>query len=80
MPTVLLRATRHSPANGRIGMGVDDAFADPALGWRRHVASAPRVHRVDAHHYSILRDPAVTEVAARLDEALYRLAGNTGER
>jgi thioesterase domain-containing protein len=83
VPTVLLRATRHSPSNGRIGMGVDDAFADPALGWRPHVAAEPRVHRVEAHHYSILRDPAVAEVAAHIDAALRGLGAgpaSAGER
>jgi thioesterase domain-containing protein len=84
VPTVLLRATLHSPSNGRIGMGVDDAFADPALGWSPHIASKPRVHRVEAHHYSILRAPAVAEVAAHIDEALRGLPctgpASAGER
>ncbi|MFP8960545.1 SDR family NAD(P)-dependent oxidoreductase [Streptomyces nanhaiensis] len=70
VPVLLLRAARTSPRNGRIGMGVDDSFDDEALGWRPHVAGPLEVVPVAAHHYSMLRDPAVTEVAAALNRAL----------
>ncbi|WP_158852434.1 type I polyketide synthase [Saccharothrix deserti] len=73
-PVLLLRAGRTSPRNARIGMGVDDAFDEHDLGWSGHVAGEFRVVEVDAHHYSILGDPAVKHVADAISSALARIA------
>ncbi|MDB1087492.1 SDR family NAD(P)-dependent oxidoreductase [Streptomyces sp. ACA25] len=70
VPVLLLRAALTSPRNGRIGMGVDDAFDDEALGWRPHVHGHLDIHPVAGHHYAMLRDPAVADIAAHLDRAL----------
>ncbi|WP_086666096.1 type I polyketide synthase [Lentzea kentuckyensis] len=67
---VLLRAARTSPRNARIGMGVDDAFDDHDLGWAGFVTGEFRVVEVDAHHYSMLADPAVKHVADEISAAL----------
>jgi non-ribosomal peptide synthetase component F/thioesterase domain-containing protein/NADP-dependent 3-hydroxy acid dehydrogenase YdfG len=77
VPVLLLRAAHTSPRNGRIGMGVDDSFDDEALGWRPHVGGPLEVVPVAAHHYSMLRDPAVTGVAAALSRALDSLGPDT---
>jgi acyl transferase domain-containing protein/thioesterase domain-containing protein/NAD(P)-dependent dehydrogenase (short-subunit alcohol dehydrogenase family) len=72
--TLLVRATRTSPRNSGIGMGVDDTPPGvPDLGWRAHLARPPHTVDVDAHHYSVLRPPAVAAVAAALDRQLSTL-------
>ncbi|MFC3891234.1 SDR family NAD(P)-dependent oxidoreductase [Lentzea rhizosphaerae] len=73
-PVLLLRAGRTSPRNARIGMGVDDSFDEHDLGWSDHVTGEFRVVEVDAHHYSILGDPAVQHVAGEISSALSRIA------
>ncbi|HET6709119.1 thioesterase domain-containing protein, partial [Amycolatopsis sp.] len=70
VPVLLLRAGVVSPRNSRIGMGVDDSFDEPELGWRPYVEGELTVGEIDAHHYTILHDPAVTEVAASISAAL----------
>uniref|UniRef100_UPI000A39D43D thioesterase domain-containing protein n=1 Tax=Amycolatopsis kentuckyensis TaxID=218823 RepID=UPI000A39D43D len=70
VPVLLLRAGVVAPRNSRIGMGVDDSFDEPDLGWRPYVAGELTVEEVDAHHYTILHDPAVATVAARISAAL----------
>ncbi|WP_410641074.1 SDR family NAD(P)-dependent oxidoreductase [Amycolatopsis sp. lyj-346] len=70
VPVLLLRAGVVSPRNSRIGMGVDDSFDEPDLGWRPYVEGELTVEEVDAHHYTILHDPAVAVVAARISAAL----------
>jgi len=70
VPVLLLRAGVVSPRNSRIGMGVDDSFDEPGLGWRPYVAGELTVEEIDAHHYTILHDPAVAAVAARISAAL----------
>ncbi|MEU0534153.1 SDR family NAD(P)-dependent oxidoreductase [Amycolatopsis tolypomycina] len=70
VPVLLLRAGVVSPRNSRIGMGVDDSFDEPALGWRPYVEGELTVEEVGAHHYTILHDPAVATVAARISAAL----------
>ncbi|MEV4481654.1 SDR family NAD(P)-dependent oxidoreductase [Micromonospora coxensis] len=73
--TLLVRATRTAPRNSGIGMGVDDTPPGvPDLGWRGHLARPPHTVDVDAHHYSVLRPPAVTAVAAALDSHLRALS------
>ncbi|MEU5845332.1 SDR family NAD(P)-dependent oxidoreductase [Saccharopolyspora shandongensis] len=69
--TLLVRADRPAPRNSGVGMGVDDTppgLAD--LGWARHLAGPLDVVGVDAHHYSLLGPPAITQVAAAINEAL----------
>ncbi|MFD8493753.1 SDR family NAD(P)-dependent oxidoreductase [Amycolatopsis sp. NPDC059657] len=76
VPVLLLRAGVASPRNSGIGMGVDDSFAEHELGWRPYVAGTLSVEEIDAHHYTILHDPAVTAVADRISQALK--TGKTG--
>lgn len=68
-PVLLLRAAEKSPRNGGEGMGVDD-IDDADLGWGPWITGAFEVHDVPAHHYSILRDPALERVAPVVDAAL----------
>jgi thioesterase domain-containing protein/NAD(P)-dependent dehydrogenase (short-subunit alcohol dehydrogenase family) len=69
--TLLLRADRRAPRNSGIGMGVDDTPPGrPDLGWTAHLATPPEVHGIDADHYSIVRPPAVAQVAVLLNAAL----------
>ncbi|MEV1009695.1 SDR family NAD(P)-dependent oxidoreductase [Streptomyces sp. NPDC049881] len=77
VPVLLLRTGRAAPGNTRIGMGVDDAFDEPDLGWGPYVAGGMTVHTVDAHHYSLLRAPAVADVARHLGAALRRKPADT---
>jgi thioesterase domain-containing protein/NADP-dependent 3-hydroxy acid dehydrogenase YdfG len=66
---LLFRASRPSPRNAGIGMGVDDVpGAD--LGWTPFVGGRFETVDVDAHHYSVLREPAVGVIATRLRAAL----------
>jgi thioesterase domain-containing protein len=72
-PALLIRADRRAPRNSGIGMGVDDTppgLAD--LGWGAHLAGPLDVVGVDAHHYALLRPPALPRVAAAVDAALRR--------
>ncbi|MGP4017795.1 SDR family NAD(P)-dependent oxidoreductase [Saccharopolyspora sp. 5N708] len=69
--TLLVRADHSAPRNSGVGMGVDDTppgLAD--LGWGHHLAGPLDVVGVSAHHYSLLRPPAITHVAAAINEAL----------
>lgn len=69
---LLIRCTRVSPNNSGIGMGIDDTPAEHAvdLGWLRHLSAPVHVVDVDAHHYSVLRAPALDVVVAELDRVL----------
>ncbi|MGA9870215.1 MAG: SDR family NAD(P)-dependent oxidoreductase, partial [Rhodococcus sp. (in: high G+C Gram-positive bacteria)] len=70
--TLLVRCTRRAPNNSGIGMGIDDtpsAFSAD-LGWSRHLAGRLTVVAADAHHYSMLREPALDDVVEHLDHAL----------
>ncbi|WP_221350522.1 type I polyketide synthase [Streptomyces beigongshangae] len=67
---LLIAATRRSPHNAGVGMGVDDAGDLPALGWLPHVGGPVDAHTVEGHHYSLLHDPAVRRTAALIDRAL----------
>ncbi|MET8763273.1 SDR family NAD(P)-dependent oxidoreductase [Lentzea sp. NPDC004782] len=66
---LLFRAGRPSPRNAGIGMGVDDVAAAD-LGWTPFVGGRLATVDVDAHHYSVLQDPAVGVIAARMRAAL----------
>ncbi|GAA2280554.1 hypothetical protein GCM10010145_59470 [Streptomyces ruber] len=67
---LLVAASRRSPHNAGVGMGVDDAGDLPALGWLPHVSGPVDAHTVEGHHYSLLHDPAVRRTAALIDQAL----------
>lgn len=64
-PVLLFRADEASPRNSRVGMGVDDA-TDADLGWTHYVDGGLTVVPVAAHHYSIVRRPAVERIAPTL--------------
>lgn len=63
VPVLLLRADAASPVNSRTGMGVDDNFGEPDLGWGPYVEGPFTVTDVPGHHYSVLREPGLTSVA-----------------
>ncbi|MDJ0363087.1 type I polyketide synthase [Rhodococcus sp. H29-C3] len=73
--TVLVRCTELAPNNSGIGMGIDDTPTEFAvdLGWSRHLTGPLTVVDADAHHYSILRAPALDAVLAHLDRALTKI-------
>ncbi|MDG4795592.1 type I polyketide synthase [Micromonospora sp. WMMD1082] len=73
VPVLLLRAGRTAPSNTRVGMGVDDAFDEVDLGWGPFVAGPMAIKVVDAHHYSMLRSPALSAVARHIDTTLARV-------
>ncbi|MDO4609789.1 type I polyketide synthase [Corynebacterium sp.] len=75
VPVLLMRAGRTSPCNSGEGMGVDDAD-EPLLGWRGLIRGPVSEHEIDAHHYSLLRDPALPEVVRLIDDALRRWTGD----
>jgi acyl transferase domain-containing protein/thioesterase domain-containing protein/acyl carrier protein len=70
--TLLIRADRAAPRNSGIGMGVDDTPPDRLtdLGWGEHLAGTPHVVGTDAHHYGLLRPPALAAVAAAVRDGL----------
>nr|BBH88040.1 hypothetical protein KTC_27910 [Thermosporothrix sp. COM3] len=67
---VLIRAGERSPVNSQVGVGVDDNFADPYLGWGSYVQGKIVIHTVDGHHYTLVRRPAVEELATILRQYL----------
>lgn len=76
--TLLVRCTRRAPRNSGIGMGVDDAYDLPDLGWSEHLPQRLRVVEVDAHHYGVLHPPALTTVSEAVNAALSRRASREG--
>ena len=66
VPVLLLRADAASPVNSRTGMGVDDNFGEPDLGWGPYVDGPFTVTDVPGHHYSVLREPGLTSVAREI--------------
>ncbi|WP_134324085.1 type I polyketide synthase [Cumulibacter soli] len=70
VPVLLVRAADRAPYNGRLGMGVDDALDDDALGWRPYVDGELTVRTAPGHHYSVIRDDGARVVAAELDRVL----------
>ncbi|RBP64943.1 acyl transferase domain-containing protein [Brevibacterium sanguinis] len=73
VPTLLVRAAERSPRNSAEGMGVDDT-AEADLGWSPWITGPLRVVDVDAHHYSVIRSPAVEEVADEISAFLAKPA------
>ncbi|MBB1032150.1 alpha/beta fold hydrolase, partial [Dietzia sp. SLG310A2-38A2] len=76
VPVLLLRADETSPVNSGVGMGVDDAAGSEDLGWGTALGSGARVLGVDAHHYSVLRNPAVGQIGSAIREFLADLGGS----
>jgi thioesterase domain-containing protein len=74
-----MQAYRAAPYGGRVCLFVpddpsgDDGFADPSDDWAR-VAAGLEVERVPGTHYSLLREPHVTELATRLRSRLAAVA------
>ncbi len=67
---LVLVADRASPRNGGIGMGVDDARELDDLGWTPYLPDGVVLRRAPAHHYSILRPPALEMVVQATAAAL----------
>lgn len=67
VPTLLVRAAQRSPRNSGEGMGIDD-IDDADLGWSSWICGPFRVTDSEAHHYSILQTPAVTQVAEQVSD------------
>ena len=77
--TLLVRADRRAPRNSGIGMGVDDTPGGlDDLGWRRHVTGPLTVAGVDAHHYALLHDPALPQVASEINTVLRSILTGPG--
>ncbi|MFL0578639.1 beta-ketoacyl synthase N-terminal-like domain-containing protein [Dietzia sp. 179-F 9C3 NHS] len=70
VPVLLIRADETSPVNSGVGMGVDDAPGSKDLGWGTALGSSARIIGVDAHHYSVLRSPAVERIGSAIREFL----------
>jgi thioesterase domain-containing protein/acyl carrier protein len=49
---------------------VDDPYLDEALGWRPVALGGVTAYVIDGDHLSIFRNPAVVEIAEKLDKAL----------
>jgi thioesterase domain-containing protein len=49
---------------------VDDPYRDEALGWRPVALGGVTAYVIDGDHLSIFRNPAVVEIAEKLDKAL----------
>ncbi|MBB1028612.1 alpha/beta fold hydrolase [Dietzia sp. DQ11-38-2] len=75
VPVLLLRADETSPVNSGVGMGVDDAAGSEDLGWGAALGSGATILGVDAHHYSVLRSPAVARIGSAIREFLADAAG-----
>ncbi|MFF7245806.1 beta-ketoacyl synthase N-terminal-like domain-containing protein [Embleya sp. NPDC008237] len=68
--TLIVRAGQRSPRNSGTGMGVDDVPGGTDLGWTPFLSTPPRCVDVDAHHYALLREPALGHLVALVDRAL----------
>ena len=75
LSTLVIRAEVPAPRNSAVGMGVDDCADLPDLGWGTHTGGRLAVHPVTAHHYALLHEPAVDEVARLLSDALNNTHG-----
>ena len=75
VPTLLLRASLLSPRNSGEGMGVDD-IEDADLGWGPWIHGPLRTCEFEAHHYSILQAPAVSQVAREVLDFLHESAAS----
>ncbi|MFG1798311.1 beta-ketoacyl synthase N-terminal-like domain-containing protein [Nocardia sp. NPDC049149] len=73
LEVLLVRADQRAPHNSGVGMGVDDCGDLPDLGWAAHTGVAIDTRPVAAHHYAMLRRPAVATVAHLVSELLATL-------
>ncbi|WP_433759611.1 condensation domain-containing protein [Nocardia sp. CA-135398] len=73
LEVLLIRAELPSPRNSGVGMGVDDCADLADLGWAAYTAAAIDSRPIAAHHYALLRPPAVGLVAHQLTELLARV-------
>jgi acyl transferase domain-containing protein/thioesterase domain-containing protein/NAD(P)-dependent dehydrogenase (short-subunit alcohol dehydrogenase family) len=72
--TLVVRADRTSPHNSGVGMGVDDTPPGMTdLGWEPLLTAPPEIVGIDAHHYSLLRPPAVNHIAELINAALAKV-------
>ncbi|MFE7741765.1 acyltransferase domain-containing protein [Nocardia sp. NPDC057455] len=67
---LLVRAELPAPHNSGVGMGVDDCGDLSDLGWAAHTDVVIDSRPVAAHHYALLRPPAVGTVAHLVSELL----------
>ncbi|WP_280299597.1 condensation domain-containing protein, partial [Nocardia abscessus] len=67
---LLVRAELPAPHNSGVGMGVDDCGDLSDLGWAAHTDVVIDSRPVAAHHYALLRPPAVVTVAHLVSELL----------
>lgn len=72
---LLIRADVPSPRNSGVGMGVDDCADLTDLGWAAYTGVAIDSRPVAAHHYALLRQPAVGLVAHQISELLAGVNG-----
>ncbi|WP_280382020.1 type I polyketide synthase [Nocardia wallacei] len=72
LETLVVRAEFAAPRNSGVGMGVDDCTDLPDLGWGAHTKGRLDLHTAAAHHYALLREPAVDTVADLVSQALAR--------
>lgn len=70
---LLVRAELPAPHNSGVGMGVDDCSDLEDLGWAAHTDVVIDTRPVAAHHYALLRPPAVSTVAHLVSELLASL-------
>ncbi|MBF6228463.1 acyltransferase domain-containing protein [Nocardia abscessus] len=70
---LLVRAELPAPHNSGVGMGVDDCGDLSDLGWAAHTDVVIDSRPVAAHHYALLRPPAVVTVAHLVSELLASL-------
>lgn len=72
--TLVVRADHTSPHNSGVGMGVDDTPPGmEGLGWEGLLAGPHQFVGVDAHHYSLLRPPAVSHIAELINVSLAKV-------
>ncbi|WP_063036148.1 type I polyketide synthase [Nocardia grenadensis] len=67
---LLVRADLPAPHNSGVGMGVDDCGDLSDLGWAAYTGVTIDNRPVAAHHYALLRPPAVATVAHLISEML----------
>lgn len=67
---LLVRADVPAPHNSGVGMGVDDCGDLTDLGWAAYTGVTIDNRPVAAHHYALLRPPAVATVAHLISEML----------
>ncbi|MCC3312333.1 type I polyketide synthase [Nocardia africana] len=75
LEVLLIRAELPAPRNSGVGMGVDDCADLQDLGWAAYTGAAIDSRPIAAHHYALLRPPAVGLVAQAMSELLARVSG-----